>query len=56
MDELLTQKELAEFLKITEMTLYRWRKEGMPYIKAGKQVRYEKEEVLKWLKTRDKND
>lgn len=56
MEELLTQRELTTFLKVTVITLYRWRKEGMPYIQVGKQVRYEKEEVLKWLKTRAKKD
>ena len=56
MEELLTQKELADYLKVTEMTLYRWRKEGMPYIRVGKQVRYEKEAVLIWLNSNTKKD
>ena len=55
MDEIVTEKELCEWLKITAMTAYRWRKNGMPYIGKKKSIRYSKEEVLKWLKERGEN-
>jgi excisionase family DNA binding protein len=56
MDEILTQKELCELLKITAMTAYRYRRKGMPHIGAGKGIRYKKEDVLKWLEKRSKNE
>lgn len=54
--ELLTTPELCKWLKITRSTAWRWRKEGgMPYIGQGKSLRYQKEEVLKWLKKNGKS-
>jgi len=35
------------------MTAYRWRKEGMPYLKHGKVVRYEKAKVQAWLERKN---
>jgi len=54
MDKLLTQKELAEYLQVTEVTLWKWRKKGMPYVKAGKSVRYDKDQVMRWLEENKK--
>lgn len=45
-----TTKELAEFLKISESTIHRAVKDGeLQSLKIGRNVRYEKAEVLKWL-------
>ncbi|MHB1420392.1 MAG: helix-turn-helix domain-containing protein [Bacillota bacterium] len=55
MEELLTQTELCKWLKITPMTAYRWRKEGMPYTGTGKKIRYEKEKIFKWLEGKKHN-
>ena len=55
MEEILTQEELCKLLKITPMTAYRYRKDGMPSIGKGKGIRYDKQEVLKWLKEKGKN-
>ncbi|PKM90309.1 MAG: hypothetical protein CVU87_02680 [Firmicutes bacterium HGW-Firmicutes-12] len=52
--ELITQEELCKWLKISVMTSYRWRKEGMPFLQVGRQVRFEKDVVLKWLKDKEK--
>lgn len=41
--QLLTTKEAATFLGVTETTLRRWRSEGVvkvPYVKIGGRVRY----------------
>lgn len=48
-DDLLTQAELCQWLKITSMTAYRWRERGMPYIGKGKGIRYKKSDVEQWL-------
>ncbi|HAJ3957207.1 helix-turn-helix domain-containing protein [Fictibacillus sp. Mic-4] len=53
-EELLTQSELCEWLKIGKATAYRWRQEGMPHIGSGKALRYQKSEVIKWLEERGK--
>lgn len=49
MAELFTNKEMAERLKISRMTLNRWRTLGMPYKNIGKAVRFELEPVMKWI-------
>jgi hypothetical protein len=48
----LTFEKLCEELNINvnRVTAWRWRKEGMPHIKIGNQIRYDKEEVIRWLK------
>ena len=50
MSKLLTNKELSELFKISRMTLNRWRGLGMPFINIGKSIRFELEEVEKWIK------
>lgn len=48
-NKLLTTKQLADALQICEVTLWRWRKRGMPFKKIGSKVyRYDLEEVKKW--------
>lgn len=47
---LLTEKELCAWLKISRATAWRWRQEGLPYLKYGKSVRFEEAAVLDWLK------
>lgn len=53
-EELITIDELCKWLRITRTTEWRWRKEGMPFMKYGNIVRYEKQDVLKWLKENNK--
>jgi excisionase family DNA binding protein len=53
--DLMDENELCEWLKISVMTAYRWRKDGMPYIKVGRLVRYDKEKVMAWLQTKAQN-
>lgn len=48
-DNLLTVDELCEWLKVTRKTTERWRKDGMPYLKIGRTVRFDKTEVVKWI-------
>lgn len=54
-EEILTVSELCKLLKISRTTADRWRKEGMPFIKHSKSVRFNNVEVLKWLKENHKN-
>ena len=46
---LISTKELCELVGVTRTTINNWRKEGMPFKKFGKLVRFDKGEVMKWL-------
>ena len=46
----LTVKELEEKFKLSRSTIYRLRKEGMPYYKVGGSIRFDEDEVRDWLK------
>ena len=50
-DPLLTQAELAEYLRKPEGTLEQWRSRGggPEYVKVGQSVRYRLSEVNAWL-------
>ncbi|WP_241987542.1 helix-turn-helix domain-containing protein [Cryobacterium sp. MDB2-33-2] len=47
----LTQRELAELLRLPERTLEDWRltHSGPPYLKLGRHVRYDVHDVLGWV-------
>ena len=55
-EELITTKELCEWLKIAKSTASRWRNEGMPYIGKSSALRYKKSELLKWLDEKNKEE
>jgi excisionase family DNA binding protein len=56
MSKLLTIKEVAEILDVHPATIARWRDEEnpVPYIKVGRQYRFEIENVMAWLKNKQK--
>lgn len=46
-------KEVAEFLNVSEVTIVRWRRIGLPYDKIGYNTcRYNLEEVMQWVKNK----
>lgn len=47
--KLLSKDEVCEWLNISRATLDRWRTQGLPFIKAGKTVRFDQSQVQKWL-------
>jgi excisionase family DNA binding protein len=51
LEDLLTPKEAAALLKVTEGTLKNWRREGSgpPSYKLGRGVRYIRPEINSWL-------
>lgn len=55
MEEYLTQQELCRWLKISNATAWRWRKQGMPYVKHGNSVRYDRGKVKEWLERKKEN-
>ena len=49
-DEILTLKEVAEYLKLAEKTAYRLAAEGkLPGFKVGGSWRFKREEIEKWI-------
>lgn len=54
-DEILTTRELCEWLKVGRSTVLNWRRQGLPYFGQGKSLRYKKSEVLEWLELRKEN-
>lgn len=50
---LLTRKEIAEFLKVTTMTIDRYEKKGMPVLRpAGGDPKYDPQAIVEWMKTK----
>jgi predicted DNA-binding transcriptional regulator AlpA len=49
--QFLTQHEVAEMLRLPERTLEDWRltHSGPPYLKLGRHVRYDVQDVLTWV-------
>lgn len=48
MNNLMTQEEVSEFLRVPLKTLYQWRcynKYDLPFVKFGRGVRYRREDV-----------
>ena len=46
---LLTVQQLQEALNVSRSTVYEMRKKGMPYKEIGKSVRFDYNEVMKWI-------
>ena len=51
---MLKKKDLAEKLNISVPMVDKLMREGMPKIKIGKSVRFDYDEVLKWIKNEGK--
>jgi len=50
--EILTIDEVAKLIKVKRSTLYSWVSEGsIPSFKANGLIRFDKEEVLNWLRS-----
>lgn len=56
MKKYLTTKEVSSYLSLSESTLiaYRANEEGPPYKKIGRLVRYDIQEVEKWVNKSEK--
>ena len=49
--QLLTIKELMSFLKVKRNTVYELRRKGLPVIHLGRSVRFERDEIIKWVRS-----
>jgi len=55
--ELLSTEETAEFLGISKNTLYEWIiQKRVPHIKVGRLVKFKREDLENWLKTRKQEE
>jgi excisionase family DNA binding protein len=54
MEKYLTVNQICEWLNISRATLTNWRNRGLPAIKIGRTVRFDKEEVKEWLRNEGK--
>ncbi len=56
-DEILTLKEVADYLKLAEKTAYRLAAEGkLPGFKVGGSWRFKREDILQWIEVQKKKD
>ena len=52
----LTVEQVAEMLQVTRTTIYNLKKKGLPFIKLGKNIRFDQDEVVDWVKTTGRED
>ena len=54
-DEILTLKEVAEYLKLAEKTAYRLAADGkLPGFKVGGSWRFKREDIERWIEAKKK--
>jgi len=46
----LTIEDLAEMLQVTRTTIYNLKNKGLPFIKLGRNIRFDQDEVIEWIK------
>ena len=55
-DDIMTVKELADYLKIAEKTAYRFASEGkVPGFKVGSAWRFRRSEIDRWISEQEQN-
>lgn len=47
----LTVEDVAEMLQVTRTTIYNLKKKGLPFIKLGKNIRFDQDVVVEWVKS-----
>ncbi len=47
----LTIDDVSEMLQVTRTTVYNLKKQGMPFIKLGKNIRFDQKEVIDWVRS-----
>ena len=47
----LTIEDVSEMLQVTRTTVYNLKKQGMPFIKLGKNIRFDQKEVIDWVRS-----
>lgn len=52
----LTVEDVAEMLQVTRTTIYNLKKKGLPFIKLGKNIRFDENEVVQWVRSNSMTD
>ena len=52
----LTVEDVSEMLQVSRITIYNLKKKGMPFIKIGKNIRFDQQEVLDWIRENNKRE
>lgn len=47
----LTVEDVAEMLQVTRTTIYNLKKQGLPFIKLGKNIRFDENDVVDWVRS-----
>ena len=58
-EQLLSVKQMAEHFGVAEITIHRWKEQGMPHRRigvAGRTIRFTLQEVNEWMDQRHKVD
>ena len=45
----LTIEDVAEMLQVTRTTIYNLKKKGLPFIKLGKNIRFDQNDIIEWI-------
>ena len=57
MQKLMTIKEVADYLRLSKVTVYKMTRQGkIPALKIGKQWRYNKSEIDTWVKQKSNSE
>lgn len=56
MKQMYTTKDLEEFFQVSRYTLINWREKGLPYVKIGNTIRYDLDDVKKWVSDQNKEE
>ncbi len=57
MGQILTTKELCEYLKLTEITIYKYAKEGkIPACRVGSRWRFDKDHIDEFLRKEEESN
>jgi len=57
MQRLMTIKEVADYLRLSKVTVYKMTRQGkIPALKIGKQWRYNKSEIDSWVKQKSNSN
>jgi len=55
--KLMTIKEVADYLRLSKVTVYKMTRQGkIPALKIGKQWRYNKSEIDTWVKQKSNSE
>ena len=52
----LTVEDVAVMLQVTRTTIYNLKKKGLPFIKLGKNIRFDENEVVQWVRSNSMTD